>query len=275
MVFMGFRVIALDLDGTTLDSKGVIRPRTKQAIATALDCGLDVVLVTGRHHITTRPFHAELGLSSSAICCNGTYVYDFNASQVIVGDPMTKDQARHMLEICRRHGVHCLVYSKEAMNFEESNAHMKWLCAWAESFPTEIRPDIRRVESFEQVIEEASKIWKFVVSHDDPDVLAAWRAEVVHSKEFSSEFSWTNRIDTVRAGNTKGTRLLEWAEARKIDPAEIVAFGDNLNDLSMIVSVGLGVAMGNGEKELKAAAARVIDDNNSDAIAETIERYVL
>ena len=69
---MAFRMIALDLDGTLLDPEGRVRPSTIAALGTAKEQGLEVVLVTGRHHTVTRPYFEELGLSGSAICCNGT-----------------------------------------------------------------------------------------------------------------------------------------------------------------------------------------------------------
>ena len=79
---MPFRLIALDLDGTALDAGFRFRPRTEAAVAAALARGVDVVLVTARHHVAVGPYHAQLRLASPAICCNGTYVYDFGAPGV-------------------------------------------------------------------------------------------------------------------------------------------------------------------------------------------------
>ena len=95
------------------------------------------------------------------------------------------------------------------------------------------------------------------------------------STAFSIEFSRKNRLDVVPSSNSKGQRLLELAAVRGIDPAEIMAFGDNHNDVTMIRSVGMGVATGNGEDVVKAVAARVIGDNHSDDSAETIQRFAL
>jgi Cof subfamily protein (haloacid dehalogenase superfamily) len=272
---MPFRLVALDLDGTALDSAFRFRPRTEAAVAAALQRGIDVVLVTARHHVAVRPYHAQLRLRSPAICCNGTYVYDFLAPRVLAGNPIDKAQAHWLLALVRRHGVHCLVYTGDCMAFEVANAHAQRFCAWAASFPPDVRPDIRHVGSFERLIDESDLIWKFLVSHDDADVLALWQAEAATSTAFSIEFSWKNRLDVVPSGNSKGQRLLEWAASRGIEPAEIIAFGYNHNDVTMIRSVGMGVAMGNGEDVVKAAAARVIGDNQSDDIAATIERFAL
>jgi Cof subfamily protein (haloacid dehalogenase superfamily) len=271
---MRFKIIALDLDGTTLDSSEAIRPRTKAAVTSALARGVEVVLVTGRHHVATRPYHLELGLKTPALCCNGAYIYDFIAEAALAGDGLSQPESRRLLQECRTSGVHTMIYTDQAMTFERDNAHLRRLMAWAATYPDAIRPDIRQVESFDRVINEARLIWKFVVSHDELGVLAEWHARMQDNPDLSAEYSWTNRVDIVRGGNSKGHRLIEWASSRGVVPAEILAFGDNQNDLSMIEAAGFGVAMGNGDDSARRAAALVIGDNNSDALAETIERYL-
>lgn len=267
------RLIAMDLDGTALDADGKIRPATSAAVRAAVGRGIDVVLVTGRHHGATLPFHHELGLQTPAICCNGTYVYDFAARRALLANPMSRDEAWRMLELCRRHGVHCLVYVDDVIAFETVNAHMRRFEIWTATLPADLRPQLRLVERFEEVIDGARQIWKFVVSHDDAAVLEGWMAAAA-GDDYNVEASWYNRIDVTRAGSSKGRRLVEWAAARGVAPAEILAFGDNYNDLSMLTSVGLGMAMGNAEPAVKAAARQVIGSNESDAIGETIMAYI-
>jgi Cof subfamily protein (haloacid dehalogenase superfamily) len=271
---MRFKIIALDLDGTALDSKEEIRPRTKAAVASALAQGVEVALVTGRHHVAARPYHVELGLTSPALCCNGAYVYDYGAEATLTGDALSEPEARWLLQACRNSGADTMIYTDQAMTFERYTAHLRRLTAWAARYPEPIRPDIRQVESFDRVIDEANLIWKFVLSHEDTDVLAEWYGRIGENPDLSVEYSWINRLDIVRSGNTKGGRLVEWARSRGVEPAEILAFGDNQNDVSMIEAVGLGVVMGNGDETAKRAAGLVIGDNNSDALGEAIERLL-
>ncbi len=73
------------------------------------------------------------------------------------------------------------------------------------------------------------------------------------------------------SGISKGARLLSFAAERAIAPDEIVAFGDNYNDITMLAAVGLGVAMGNADDTVKARAKRSIGSNDSDAIAEVLD----
>lgn len=271
---MTIRLIALDLDGTALDRNNGVRPATRRAIGLAQARGVEVMLVTGRHHVVTRPYHQDLGLVGPSICCNGTYVYDFAADRVVAGEPMSKDAAHRMLERNRRHEVFTLIYVDDAMTYEVVNPHLVGLLAWANARPEGQRPAIRQVARFEATIDATPAVWKFVVSHPDPAVLTRWLDEAGQDPAFSIEYSWHDRVDVMPAGNSKGARLISFAASRGIAPAEIAAFGDNHNDLSMISSVGHGVAMGNAEDAVKAVAAEVIGDNDGDALGEAIERLI-
>lgn len=79
---MNYRVIALDLDGTLLDNQKRILPQSLAALAEARAVGVEVV-VTGRHHIAIHPFYQALQITTPAICCNGTYMYDFQQKKSV------------------------------------------------------------------------------------------------------------------------------------------------------------------------------------------------
>lgn len=272
---MPFRVLALDLDGTTLDSKRRIRPATKAAVKEAQKKGLQVVLVTGRHHVATRPYHHELQLSTPAICCNGSYLYEYDRAQALMGTPLLKEQAKELLVFCREFGVHTLVYSERAMNFEVENEHIAGLVAWAKSCHPDIRPAIDKVDSFDRLIDESKIIWKFVLSDSDIPRLRACADAMRACLDLSYEWSWFDHVDVAQAGNSKGQLLADWVAAQGIDMTDVVAIGDNHNDISMLRMAGLGIAMGNAEDPVKAAADQVAGSNDTDAIAEAIHRFVL
>ena len=90
---MSYRVIALDLDGTLLNSAKTILPETLEALHKAQQSGVEIILATGRHHSAIHPFYQALQLTTPAVCCNGTYLYDYPQQRVSDNDPMTADQA--------------------------------------------------------------------------------------------------------------------------------------------------------------------------------------
>lgn len=271
---MPFRMIALDLDGTVLDRQGRIRPRTVEALHKARARGLEVVLVTGRHHSVARPYYEELDLQGPTICCNGTYVYDFPASRVLSGEPFASADASRLVASCRRHGVEVWAYLDDAMLYEVPTPHLMKLGVWIDGLATRPKPQLRQVRSLEAVLEAMPAVWKFVVTHREAGRLAGWYAEAETMPAFGVEYSWHDRIDVMPAGRSKGSRLFAWAAERGIDPADIVAFGDNFNDLAMLTGAGLGIAMGNAPEGVKAAVTEVIGGNDTDAIAERIERLL-
>ncbi|VDY43992.1 Putative phosphatase [Salmonella enterica subsp. enterica serovar Daytona] len=76
---MTARVIALDLDGTLLTPHKTLLPSSLEALSRAKETGFQLIIVTGRHHVAIHPFYQALALETPAICCNGTYLYDYQA----------------------------------------------------------------------------------------------------------------------------------------------------------------------------------------------------
>jgi len=271
-----FRLIALDLDGTLLSSGQRILPETRAALDAARARGIEVVMVTGRHHIMARPYHAELGLDSPAVCCNGTYLYDFGSGSVISSDALEKDCAVSMVEHARRHALDVLLYVDQSMCFEQATPHIAGLQAWAGALPAAVRPDLRPCGvDFETEIARAGQVWKIVVAHDEPERIQPFVDDISARLPVSCEWSWRNRVDVARTGNSKGARLAEWVRRRGYDAAEVIAFGDHYNDISMLSYAGLGVAMGNAEEAVKACADRVTESNDDNGIANALRRWVL
>ena len=272
---MSYRLLALDLDGTLLDSRLAIRPDAIEAIAAVRRRGLGVLLVTGRHHIATAPYHAQLNLDLPAICCNGTYLYDFRTGRAEMANPLTRTQALLLLRKIRQSGVHALLNVDDEIAYERTEAHLARLLAWAETLPPALRPDFEWVASFENTAIQASTIWKFVLSAEDREPLRRLVAEVVREIGLACEWSGENRVDIAQCGNSKGALLERWLALRGIAPSEVIAFGDNENDIGMLRLAGMGVAMGNAVPEVQSAADRVAGTHDSSAIADVLNSLVL
>lgn len=265
--------IALDLDGTALDSSGRVRSRTKEAVAKAAKARVATVLTSGRHHSAARVYHHELKLMTPAICCNGAYLYDFAAGRAIAGAGMTKATAQRALRICCDHETMLALYVDDAMVYQTLTPHLERLIAWGEALPKPMRPNFVKGPRFETVIDEAQKIWKLLASHADAPRLSACRDKLFAERDLAVEYSWRDRLDVCPGGVSKGKRLSEWAAQNGLEPDAVIAFGDSENDVEMLTKFE-GVAMGNANAAAKAAAKRVIGDNDSDALAEEIERWL-
>jgi len=274
-IAMSYRVIALDLDGTLLDNQKRILPQSLAALAEARAAGIQVVIVTGRHHVAIHPFYQALQIDTPAICCNGTYLYDFQQKKVLAADPLAKDQAKLVLQMLKQSNIHGLMYVDDAMLYQETSGHVTRSLAWADTLPQAQRPTLLQVDSLVQAADDAQAIWKFATSHSDIPALRNFADTVEKELGLACEWSWHDQVDIAKGGNSKGNRLQQWVESQGFTMDQVVAFGDNYNDLSMLEAAGLGVAMGNADDAIKQRADLVIADHLQPGIAEVIRTWVL
>ncbi|MEH0835240.1 pyridoxal phosphatase [Pectobacterium cacticida] len=272
---MTYRVIALDLDGTLLNQQKKILPESISALTLARQQGIQVMIVTGRHHSAIHPFYQGLQLDTPAICCNGTYVYDYLQCRASHTNPLSVTQAKDVIALLEASNIHGLMYADDDMYYQYSTGHVVRTQAWAASLPEQQRPRFAQVEDLVHQTEASRAIWKFATTHTDIPTLQRFAIEVEKQLGLACEWSWQDQVDIAQTGNSKGKLLQQWLSEQGIDMKEVVAFGDNFNDISMLEGAGLGVAMGNSADEIKARADLVIGSNEEPGIAGIIHSRVL
>ncbi|MDV2901035.1 pyridoxal phosphatase [Phytobacter diazotrophicus] len=270
---MNYQVIALDLDGTLLTHEKKILPESIKALTDARKAGAKVVIVTGRHFVAIHPFYQALELDTPAICCNGALLYDYLDEKVIASDPLRAEQASQLIDLLDSHDVHGLMYADDAMFYQEPTGHIIRTSNWANSLPESQRPAFRQVKSLREAAHDVNGIWKFALTDTDIDKLQKFTSTVERELSLACEWSWHDQVDIAQAGSSKGKRLEQWVESQGLSMNQVIAFGDNFNDLSMIKSAGLGVAMGNASDEVKAHADLVIGNNTEPCIADVVNQY--
>lgn len=272
---MSFRVIALDLDGTLLNSAKQILPESITALQQAMARGIKVVLATGRHHSAVHPIHQALSLVTPVICCNGAYLYDYQQQTVLAGSPMTQAQANAVLDLIEEAKIDALLYADDCMFYHTATRHVVRTKAWGAQFPADQQPVFQQVSSLRQVVNQAEQLWKFALTHTDTQQLHRLTAQLQQALEVVAEWSWVDQVDITRKGNRKGRRLNDWVTAQGLSMQQVIAFGDNYNDLSMLENVGLGVAMAEADAAIKERCGLITGSNNEPSIANVIQQRVL
>lgn len=265
---MKYKAIAFDLDGTLLSSNATILDSSKKAIQQAREQGIKVFIVTGRHHTAVRPYYTELGLDTPVVCCNGTYLYDFQQDNILFSHPLTTEQAQFLVNEAQAQGIHVALYTRDSMTYEVLNPHFTKLLNWVNSCDERVRPDVHQVK-FADVLDGNTIIWKVLISDPDLEKLQNF-VKKLPLDQLSPEWSWVDRVDITAQGNSKGACLAELLKQQQILPEEVIAFGDNFNDISMLSLVGMGIAMGNSEPEVQQSVKHVIGSNNDDSIAQAL-----
>lgn len=167
------------------------------------------------------------------------------------------------------------MYVDDAMLYEQPTGHVIRTASWAQSLPVEQRPVFTQVDSLAQAAREVNAVWKFALTDEDTAKLQRFAQHVGQTLGLECEWSWHDQVDIAREGNSKGKRLAQWVASQGLSMQDVIAFGDNYNDLSMLEAAGTGVAMGNAVEEVKARANVVIGENETTSIADYIYRHLL
>lgn len=161
------------------------------------------------------------------------------------------------------------------MLYERPTGHVIRTANWAQTLPPEQRPVFTQVPSLAQAAREVNAVWKFALTDENITRLQQFSRQVDLELGLECEWSWHDQVDIARRGNSKGKRLKQWIESQGGSMENVIAFGDNYNDISMLEAAGTGVAMGNADEAVKAHANVVIGDNTTDSIARFIYTHLL
>ncbi|HEH9413691.1 Cof-type HAD-IIB family hydrolase [Aeromonas salmonicida] len=268
-----YKAIALDMDGTLLTRDHKISSATRAALAQARAHGIKVLLVTGRHFMTARPFHHELALDTPIICSNGAYLYDPAQERILAGDPLAVAPLTDLLVQVEAQQMGALFHLSEGIGYIGCEDHITRMRHWSANQPDHLKISLLPADDLVSWLK--NPIWKLELFNQDPALLHQFMGEVVEAMPFTRDWAAPYAVELVQPGCSKGNRLALWAESEGIAMENVVAFGDNNNDISMFEQVGLAVAMGNAAAHVQTHADLVTADHNEDGIALALQRWVL
>lgn len=273
-----YDALVLDIDGTLVDEQSLIRPRTRAAIARARAEGVVVMLATGRSSWGTRDIVDQLELDTPSIVVNGAGVYDRREDRLIEHYALPEEMVANLLAFVAREQLLPIVSSTSGQYSRHTEGPEASIIADIRSlrlvpFDELPRRDVTRVTVFS--LSHVSSL----SLHDDvrraAGDFAAYYTHFPLSALAHFRASTAQVVDAQPDCNGKAEALRVLHERYGIAPERVVAVGDANNDLTILRAAGLGVAMGNATPEAKAAANRVIGNNDSDALAQLIEELFL
>ncbi len=285
---MGIRLVALDLDGTLLNSRGELSGRNRAAIAEARRRGVSVALVTGRRFRDARPLALELGLDVPVIAHNGALTKHARTLETVAALLMPAEAARAVVRLGRAHGADALVsddHTGEGVllydHISEGNTALAKYIAWSRRVVGEgAAASIQQVESLEDYLDHDPLHVAFsggcAAMERLGELMAAELGGAV--KQLLTLYPKPDfaLLDVLHPSASKGAGLAAVAAEQGVAREEIMAVGDNFNDLEMLEYAGTGVLMGNAEPPLRARGDFYpTATNDEDGVAEAIERYVL
>jgi Cof subfamily protein (haloacid dehalogenase superfamily) len=276
---MAIRFIALDIDGTLLNSRFEVSPANRAAIAEATRRGVEVALVTGRRYDFAMPVARQIEAPLTMIVNNGALVRT-KGGQTLLRHLLPRDTARRVIQATEPwRQATAVVFDRpqanqvilQAIDWEDpirGGYYARNREFLAEAMPLEsclIEDPIQVMYTGSVTLIREAELTLRRVKFVEEFALAV---TVYEDRDFSM-------IDVIHPGVTKGASLAEWTATRGIVPAEILAIGDNHNDLEMLSFAGVPVVMENGVPELKERGWHVTRSNDEDGVAAAIERFAL
>ena len=259
-------LLAFDVDGTLLNSQGQLTERTVTAISSARDKGATVILATGRSWSELQYVIDAIPDIEYAICTNGLEAYN-RLGEVLYTEQIQPDLARELVTTIRSsiHGV-----AIGAGIGSELFAEPKVIEGLVPGI--EITSD-RLVDDIAQVL--TSDVRDLLIYHpsyvNKLDDLFTKVKDVIVDDRVDIVYSGLPMIEIVPAGSGKGTCLAWLAQQLELKQENVFAFGDGMNDLSMLQWAGTGIAMGQSHQRVKASADLIIGAVDEEGIAEWIE----
>jgi Cof subfamily protein (haloacid dehalogenase superfamily) len=256
------RLAAIDLDGTLLRSDGSVSARSRDALAAVRAGGMTIVFVSARHPGGVAAVAREAGVGGFAICSNGATVFDLDSGSVVRERVLESETSARLVRALRERipGVLFAVESRAEIASEPA------FRAW-DVEPPEGR---RFADALELV---ADPVTRLIVRHADYelDVLAALVRELAgDSASVVVPGEWTVELSAV--GVSKASALAELCDELGLTAADVIAFGDFLNDLPMLAWAGRSVAVANAHPDVIAEADEVTASNDEDGVALVLER---
>lgn len=271
-----YKLVAIDLDGTLLDSEKRISGENKNILELAMKKGVRVVVCSGRVYSGARMYALEVGAKGPIIACNGAIIRDLRTEELLYSNTMNLQDCHRIVDICRQEDLYFHAYINDIMYVEKLGFSSLFYWKRNQELPKENRVDIRIVQDVKRVFEEnAPEVAKFVVISEDEEQLLRARKQVEQMAGVQVMSSARGNFEVVNNEVDKGRALKYLADRLGIKREEIMAIGDNENDLSMIKYAGLSVAMGNGENYIKELADFVTLNNDEDGVAYAVKKFVL
>lgn len=269
---MSIKLIAIDIDGTLLNDQHQVTSEVKAALDEAQARGIKIVLCTGRPIIGVLPLVEELGLDKQddfVISYNGSIIQDAHTKEKISLHGLTHEDFLDIEMTARRLDVHLHTETEEHIytanrDISPYTVHEAYLVNMPIRYrtPEEMTPDLSIIKMM--MIDDPEKLAR--VEQELPDFMRE-RFTVVKSTPFF--------LEILNKNVNKGAAVHQLATHLGLTSDEVMAIGDNENDLEMIQYAGTGVAMGNATENVKNHATVITKTNNEHGVAHAIRTYAL
>lgn len=260
------KMIATDLDGTLLAAESRIPEENIRALKRAMDAGVRVCLCSGRMIESSMPIARALGVNAPMVLFNGAMVYDGERDEILCGHVIPRDTALSLLRELEAMGAY-------VQAFPGKNFYVEKSCAWTEYYTRKI--GVRGEETGMPLSRWLkTDVYKLLCLGTSPDLERIIATLAKKYPQLCFVKSGETHLEIVAAGVNKAMGLQELAERMGILPEEIMAFGDEANDLPMLEYAGCAYVMENAPDEVRNRVTLIAPRNIYAGVGEIVNLYL-
>lgn len=274
-MILDIKLVALDLDGTTLSPDGTISTENERAIREACCAGVNVVISTGRVESALPDCVKNIETIQYAITSNGSRITELKSGRCIHGDFLSRAALERSIEIARERKITIeafyggLAYiDRELYDEIERNG-----CDYRDRDYV-LRTRIPCDDIYNRMMDNADIIENINFFFPSPEILEEHRAEIESIPDAMITMSFPVNLEVGGPDTSKSKAVAVLAEMLGISRDQVMCIGDAPNDIEMIKYAGVGVAMGNAWGNTASYADYVTSDNEHDGVARAIDRFV-
>ena len=288
-----YKLVAIDLDGTMLNSYGVVTENTKKIIKEKIEKGIEIIIASGRPIDSIKAIAKEIGSKNYFIGGNGAVIYDIQKDKIIYEKYMPKEKVLEIVKTCEENSITYNVYTDKTILATTLKYNVLYYHKENLKKPEDKKTNIIIVKDMYDYISkmEEEKFLKITICDDTKSVFNSIMRKIKQigdievldvshmsrkiirqgTEEVPIEYYYTE-ISSKNVDKWDAIQFL--MKEMKIEKEEVIAIGDNMNDKKMIQNAGLGIAMEGSIPTITNLAKYVTDTNNNEGVAKALEKFL-
>ncbi len=259
------KMVVTDIDGTIYSPENGITTKVKECMQNLINKGIYVAIATGRTYGSAKSVADKIGIKCPLICYQGGLVNSYEG-EILDVKYLNPDIAREIIADCRKRNIHLNVYVEDTLYVEDDDQYIK-------DYIGDKGIDYFKVNSFDEL--DFSKLNKLLAIKYDVNFINSFIEELKEKyPQIYVVKSFDYFCEIANKDATKGNAIKFLANRLGFSEKEVMAIGDQNNDIEMVKTAGIGVAMANGTDEIKAEADYITDTVQNDGFVKAVNKFV-
>lgn len=269
-----YKWCVLDMDGTLLDSHDTISKENETALNKLQKNGVEVIIASGRVDLMLKRYIRQLNLKGHIISCNGGLIRNIETGEIVYSKAMDRNTVKQIISFCLKEQIHLLVYTSDVVYTNKDNPKAVKYERINQSLDADLRFPVEYIVDPSLQNTSDKDILKILLICKNQNQVEQLQKRFVMNKDISVVSSADGLLDIMASNTSKGRALKILSEKEKVDPKQIIAFGDNYNDIEMLQFAGMSVAVENSVPQVKDAARYVTKSNDESGVAYAINHLL-